>query len=144
MRFTTLLATLTLLFGLAACRGSSGTVEEVVEPATPEPAFDPPPCSGDKAFDHSAFHGGGQLRLCILPGEVRLWALGETGRPDEFFHKSNVDLYFEPEGGAEQMISGRLLKGDAHTGWSTRLVGHEGAGVASARIQVGDDTLTFP
>lgn len=105
----------------------------------------PPGCGGGGAadLDHTADRAGGKLRLCVLTGEVRFWALDAKGKPDTTFKKSGADLYFVPVGGDEQMVSGLILKGSAGEGYSTRMLGHGGKGVQTARIVLGTEEIQF-
>jgi len=131
---------------LAACGGaevtSGGDPETTTSaPETPwtAPAFE----GGEGGIDGTVAYGGGSLRLCVGEAEVRLWALDEAGVADAGFHKSDVDVVFLPRGGEEQMVNGILLKGSAEEGYATRLVGHGGAGVASAHVTIGDKQVSF-
>jgi len=104
-----------------------------------------PGCGDGNAtdLDHTADRSSGKLRLCILSGEVRLWALTADGKPDPGFKKSGADLYFVPQGGEEQMVSGLILKGSAGEGFATRMLGHGGKGVQTARVVLGSEEIQF-
>ncbi len=131
---------------LVACGGGGSTPGEGGETPTPEPRADwtaPAFETGAGGLDGTAAYSGGSLRLCVGEAEVRLWALGGGGAPDAGFHKSDADVVFVPTGGEEQMVNGILLKGSAEEGFATRLVGHGGAGVASAHVTLGDEQVSF-
>jgi len=129
---------LLLALGPIACDRGEDPVDPGNETPTTSPAADwaPPACGEQGDLDRTIDHDNGALRLCVRPTEVRLWALGADGAPDAGFHKSRVDVYFTPVGGEEQMLNGILFKGTAEEGYATRLAGHEGKGVASARLAV--------
>jgi len=133
-----ILTLLVLIGTLIGCdRGGTPTGPDV-DPATPSGPSDwaAPECGSTEDLDRTVAYASGSLRLCVRQAEVRLWALGADGLPDAGFHKSRVDVYFTPTGGEEQMLNGILFKGDPEQGYTTRLAGHEGKGVASARVAI--------
>ena len=104
------------------------------------------PACGDASgpnLDRVLAYSGGQLRLCILESETRLWALDGDGKPDTGFRKGEVEVFFTPEGGSEQMISGLLMKGSADAGYATRMVGNGGKTVVGVRVRIGDEEVRF-
>ncbi len=119
--------------------------DDTPEPPTPPADWTSPACgdgaSGD--MDRTVDYGGGKLRLCVLPSEVRLWALDASGRPDMAFSKGKAEVRFTPVGGTEQMVSGIILKGSAGDGFATRMLGHGGGGVAQALVVVGAEEVSF-
>lgn len=128
------------------CGGGETTSDDGGEVTTPDPGSDwtaPPFEVGEGGLDDTVAYSGGSLRLCIGDAEVRLWALDGAGMPATGFHKGDADVVFVPRGGDEQMINGILLKGSAEEGFATRLVGHGGAGVASAHVVLGDEQISF-
>lgn len=130
---------------IVGCGGGEDPAGGGEEPtAEPETAWTAPQCAvGTTGLDGTATYSGGSLRLCVAEAEVRLWALDGQGKPDTRFHKSDADVVFVPTGGEEQMINGILLKGAAEEGFATRLTGHGGAGVSSARVTLGDEQVQF-
>ncbi len=154
-RRVVVLAVLGLGLGLAACGGAkpdggtgdggTGDGGGVDVTADTFANWEAPACGvpGAPNLDRVVAYSGGQLRLCVLEAETRLWALDTEGRPDEDFRKGEVEVFFTPEGGSEQMISGLLLKGTAGEGYATRMVGNGGKGIAAARVTVGDEEVAF-
>lgn len=107
--------------------------------------WEAPACgdAGAPNMDQVLAYSGGQLRLCILESETRLWALDGDGKPDAGFRKGQVEVFFTPEGGGEQMISGLLMKGSAGEGYATRMVGNGGKNVSGVRVVIGDEEVRF-
>ena len=138
-----ILALLVLALTLVGCDRGIGPTGPGNDPPTPAGTSDwtAPECGSDGDLDRVVAHAGGSLRLCVRQAEVRLWALGADGKPDAGFHKSRVELYFTPTGGEEQMLNGILFKGTPEDGYATRLAGHEGKGVASARVAIDGQEL---
>lgn len=133
-----ILALVVLALTVVSCDREDVPADPDADPPTPVGMSDwsAPACGSDGDLDQTVAHPGGSLRLCVRQADVRLWALGTDGTPDAGFHKSRVDVYFTPTGGEEQMLNGILFKGDPREGYATRLAGHEGKGVASARVAV--------